>query len=69
MLFYKRNDPNQISKLIDFETREYENPSEYDISYTSISDLEGHCNNVYRYSNSNLSTSKVKDLRYINMLI
>ena len=55
MIFYKRNDPNQISKLIDFETRDYEQPIEEDVSYTSFSDLDGHhsTSNIYRYSNNN----------------
>jgi len=65
MIFNKRNDPNQISKLIDFETRDFDQPSEEDISYNSISDLEAHPNtnnnngfiNNDNYSNSQILTN------------
>ena len=61
MIFIRRNDPNQISKLIDFETRDFEQPSEEDVSYASISDIEGQqsTSNIYRYSNNNSHNNSI----------
>ncbi len=77
MKLNKRNDPNQISKLIDFESRDFDQPSDDEVSYNSISDLEGHhsTGNINRNSNndsqnnSNLcsnNTSNITSNRKLN---
>lgn len=38
MIFNERNDPNQISNLIDFNTREYKMASNFSSNYSEISD-------------------------------
>jgi hypothetical protein len=38
MIFNERNDPNQISNLIDFNTREYKMTSNFSSNYSEISD-------------------------------
>ena len=57
MIFNERNDPNQISKLIEFESRDgLDHESEY--SYNSVSDLDIGTNQIRNKSKNNQNNTQ-----------